>query len=98
MLIFVYHKLRVGKFLTIIISKFSPITYSYYNYYYYYCYYFSSVNAKIRRRKRAYGWNHHTDDFVNGVGPDRNTCRARYQQSPVEVFARFLAVDQVNFS
>lgn len=46
-----------------------------------------------RRRKRAYNWNHHTDDFSNGIGADRS-CRARYQQSPVEVFARFLAVDQ----
>lgn len=55
-----------------------------------------SVNGKMnRRRKRAYGWNHHTDDFANGVGSDRPSCRARYQQSPVEVFARFLAVDQV---
>lgn len=48
-----------------------------------------------RRRKRAYNWNHHSDDLINGVNGDRSTCRARYQQSPVEVFARFLAVDQV---
>lgn len=27
---------------------------------------------------------------------ERTTCRARYQQSPVEVYARFLAIDQVN--
>lgn len=26
---------------------------------------------------------------------ERTTCRARYQQSPVEVYARFLAIDQV---
>ena len=54
----------------------------------------NSVNGKMRRKKRAYGWNHHSDDYSNGVGSDRGTCRARYQQSPVEVFARFLAVDQ----
>lgn len=48
------------------------------------------INGKLRR-KRAYGWNHHTDDY----GPERGQCKARYQQSPVEVFARFLAVDQV---
>lgn len=53
-------------------------------------------NAKSNRRKRAYGWNRHVDDFVNGVSMERTTCRARYQQSPVEVYARFLAIDQVN--
>ncbi|XP_039435014.1 transmembrane protein 132E [Culex pipiens pallens] len=53
-----------------------------------------SANGKMRRRKRAYGWGHHGDDFVNGVSPERSVCRARYQQSPVEVYARFLAVDQ----
>ncbi|XP_053692033.1 transmembrane protein 132E [Sabethes cyaneus] len=53
-----------------------------------------SVNGKMRRRKRAYGWNHHADDFINGVPSERNICRARYQQSPVEVYARFLAMDQ----
>lgn len=52
------------------------------------------INNKLRRRKRAYGWTHHADDFSNGVGSDRMSCRARYQQSPVEVFARFLAMDQ----
>lgn len=52
------------------------------------------ISNKSRRKKRAYGWSHHNDDFSNGVGSDRMACRARYQQSPVEVFARFLAVDQ----
>ncbi|XP_058169924.1 transmembrane protein 132E [Anopheles ziemanni] len=49
-----------------------------------------------RRKKRAYVgiWGHNGDDFVNGVSSERNICRARYQQSPVEVYARFLAVDQ----
>ncbi|XP_052863901.1 transmembrane protein 132D [Anopheles cruzii] len=54
-----------------------------------------TMNSKTKRRKkRAYngGWEHHVDDFANG--PDRSTCRARYQQSQVEVYARFLAVDQ----
>ncbi|GAB0099729.1 TMEM132 domain-containing protein [Sergentomyia squamirostris] len=55
---------------------------------------YSSSGGKVRRKKRAYGWNHHGDDFVNGVTGDKATCRARYQQSPVEVYARFLAVDQ----
>lgn len=54
-------------------------------------------DGKSNRRKRAYGWNRHVDDFVNGVSMERTTCRARYQQSPVEVYARFLAIDQVNF-
>lgn len=52
------------------------------------------ISNKLRRRKRAYGWNHHPDDFSNGVGSERMSCRARYQQSPVEVYARFLAMDQ----
>lgn len=58
----------------------------------------STTNGKTKRRKkRAYGsggWGHHGDDFINGVPSDRSICRARYQQSPVEVYARFLAVDQ----
>lgn len=56
---------------------------------------FFSVNNKMNRRKRAYNWNHHTDDFANGVGTDRSSCRARYQQSSVDVFAKFVAIDQV---
>lgn len=55
-----------------------------------------SVNNKMNRKKRAYNWNHHTDDFVNGVGGDRSSCRARYQQSSVDVFAKFVAIDQVS--
>lgn len=57
-----------------------------------------SVNNKMNRRKRAYNWNHHTDDFVNGVGGDRSSCRARYQQSSVDVFAKFVAIDQVKLT
>lgn len=57
---------------------------------------FCSVNNKMKRKKRAYNWNHYTDDFANGVGGDRSTCRARYQQSSVDVFAKFIAIDQVN--
>uniref|UniRef100_A0A6B2E6C3 Putative conserved secreted protein n=1 Tax=Phlebotomus kandelakii TaxID=1109342 RepID=A0A6B2E6C3_9DIPT len=55
---------------------------------------YNSSGGKMRRKKRAYGWNHHGEDFVNGVNSEKATCRARYQQSPVEVYARFLAVDQ----
>ncbi|XP_058811581.1 transmembrane protein 132E [Topomyia yanbarensis] len=54
----------------------------------------NAPNGKMRRKKRAYGWNHHGEDFTNGVSTERNVCRARYQQSPVEVYARFLAMDQ----
>lgn len=56
-----------------------------------------SVNNKMNRKKRAYNWNHHTDDFANGVGGDRSSCRARYQQSSVDVFAKFVAIDQVSY-
>lgn len=59
-------------------------------------FFFSHHSGKTNRRKRAYNWNTHVDDFVNGVHPDRPTCRAKYQQSPVEVYARFLAIDQVS--
>ena len=54
------------------------------------------MNGKTSRRKRAYNWNHHNEDFVNGVGTERSSCRARYQQSSVDVYAKFIAVDQVN--
>lgn len=59
----------------------------------------STTNGKPnRRKKRAYGnsggWSHPSDDFINGISPERGVCRARYQQSPVEVYARFVAVDQ----
>lgn len=50
------------------------------------------MNGKLRR-KRAYSLSHHNEDY-NG---DRGSCKARYQQSAVEVYARFLAVDQVIF-
>lgn len=33
---------------------------------------------------------------MNNLGADKTICRARYQQSPVEVYAKFLAKDQVN--
>lgn len=33
---------------------------------------------------------------MNGVGGERSSCRARYQQSSIDVFAKFVAVDQVN--
>lgn len=52
------------------------------------------THGKMNRRKRAYGWNHHSDDFVNGIS-DRYICRARYQQSSVEIYAKFLAINQV---
>ncbi|XP_063707081.1 transmembrane protein 132E [Culicoides brevitarsis] len=49
----------------------------------------NNVNGKLRR-KRAYSLSHHSEDYNS----DRGSCKARYQQSPVEVYARFLAVDQ----
>ncbi|XP_055623186.1 transmembrane protein 132C isoform X2 [Toxorhynchites rutilus septentrionalis] len=54
----------------------------------------ASANSKMRRKKRAYSWGHAGVDFANGVSSERSVCRARYQQSPVEVYARFLATDQ----
>lgn len=48
---------------------------------------------KEKRRKRANNWYKNGDDLANGS--DRHSCRSRYQQTPVEVYARFIAVDQV---
>ncbi|KAH8396363.1 hypothetical protein KR222_009292, partial [Zaprionus bogoriensis] len=47
-----------------------------------------------RRKKRSYVWSQHGTSYYNNVGGDKNICRARYQQSPVEVYAKFLAIDQ----
>lgn len=51
----------------------------------------NSVNGKLRR-KRSFSWSHHPDDYAN-TG-ERGGCKSRYQQSPVEVYARFVAQDQ----
>ncbi|XP_034668116.1 transmembrane protein 132E [Drosophila subobscura] len=51
-----------------------------------------------RRKKRSYVWGQsqgqHGSNYYNNLGADKTICRARYQQSPVEVYAKFLAVDQ----
>ncbi|XP_023037165.1 transmembrane protein 132E isoform X1 [Drosophila willistoni] len=58
-----------------------------------------------RRKKRSYVWGQHggiggsgssgnMGNYYNNLGTDKTICRARYQQSPVEVFAKFLAFDQ----
>lgn len=57
-----------------------------------------SDHGKEKRRKRANNnnnWYKSSEDLSNG--PDRQTCRARYQQTPIEIYARFIAVDQVSF-
>lgn len=56
-----------------------------------------SDHGKEKRRKRANNnnnWYKSSEDLSNG--PDRQTCRTRYQQTPIEIYARFIAVDQVN--
>lgn len=52
-----------------------------------------SEHHKEKRRKRANTWYKSSEEVGNG--PDKHTCRTRYQQTPVEVYARFIAVDQV---
>ncbi|XP_017089705.2 transmembrane protein 132E isoform X1 [Drosophila bipectinata] len=47
-----------------------------------------------RRKKRSYVWGQHGTNYYSNLGADKTVCRARYQQSPVEVYAKFLAVDQ----
>ncbi|KAK4874990.1 hypothetical protein RN001_011412 [Aquatica leii] len=52
-------------------------------------------STKIKRKKRSYsGWGSNsmiTDDMGNVL--ERPTCRLRYQQSPVDVYAHFMASD-----
>lgn len=55
--------------------------------------YLHSEHHKEKRRKRANTWYKSSEEVGNG--PDKHTCRTRYQQTPVEVYARFIAVDQV---
>ncbi|KAJ3622259.1 hypothetical protein MTP99_002780 [Tenebrio molitor] len=51
--------------------------------------------TKSRRKKRSYssswGGSNPPDDLGNVV--EKPTCRLRYQQSPVDVYAHFMAVD-----
>lgn len=54
---------------------------------------FHSEHHKEKRRKRANTWYKSSEEV--GGGSDKHTCRTRYQQTPVEVYARFIAVDQV---
>lgn len=51
----------------------------------------STESRKDSRRKRANSWYKQPDDLGTG---DKHACRTRYQQTPVEVYARFVAVDQ----
>lgn len=53
---------------------------------------YSIESRKDSRRKRANNWYKHPDDM--NVAGDKHSCRTRYQQTPVEVYARFVAVDQ----
>lgn len=49
-------------------------------------------STKTRRKKRSYLWgNSGTDDLGNIV--ERPICRLRYQQTPVDVYAHFMATD-----
>ena len=61
------------------------------------CIIFNFSHKKSRRKKRAYIPGHHNTGFFNNVLLEKMMCRARYQQSPVEVFSKFVAIDQVNF-
>ncbi|XP_039958277.1 transmembrane protein 132C isoform X2 [Bactrocera tryoni] len=49
-----------------------------------------SIKQNQHRKKRSTGWN----QYKNDASADKIICKARYQQSPIEVFARFLAIDQ----
>lgn len=54
--------------------------------------FFSLNKQNPHRKKRSTGWN----QYKNDASVDKIICKARYQQSPIEVFARFLAIDQVS--
>ncbi|CAH0554668.1 unnamed protein product [Brassicogethes aeneus] len=49
--------------------------------------------TKTRRKKRSYGntWSGNSDDLGNVV--EKPACRLRYQQTPVDVYAHFMATD-----
>ncbi|XP_061395404.1 transmembrane protein 132E, partial [Musca vetustissima] len=51
------------------------------------------IHKKSRRKKRSFFHGHERAYYSNGL-QEKMSCRARYQQSPVEVYARFVAVDQ----
>lgn len=66
--------------------------------FWFFCSIFSD-HGKEKRRKRANNnnnnnWYKSSEDLSNGS--DRQTCRTRYQQTPIEIYARFIAVDQVS--
>uniref|UniRef100_A0A1B0FGG5 Transmembrane protein 132E n=1 Tax=Glossina morsitans morsitans TaxID=37546 RepID=A0A1B0FGG5_GLOMM len=53
------------------------------------------IHKKLRRRKkRSFVIGPYNSGYHNNVGMDKMACRARYQQSPVEIYARFVAIDQ----
>lgn len=54
--------------------------------------YVCSDHGKEKRRKRANNYYKSSEDLSNGQ--ERHSCRTRYQQTPVEVYARFIAIDQ----
>ncbi|XP_049823614.1 transmembrane protein 132E isoform X2 [Aethina tumida] len=49
--------------------------------------------TKTKRKKRSYGnsWGANSDDMGNVV--EKPICRLRYQQTPVDVYAHFMATD-----
>lgn len=54
--------------------------------------------AKSNRPERSYNWPNNDNggmftDEMNGIGTDQPVCRLRYQQTPVDVYGRFLATD-----
>ncbi|XP_073835557.1 transmembrane protein 132C dtn [Musca autumnalis] len=51
------------------------------------------IHKKSRRKKRSFFHGLNGAYYNNGL-LEKMSCRARYQQSPVEVYARFVAVDQ----
>lgn len=48
--------------------------------------------GKVKRKKRSYWTPNIPEEFNNGVG-DRPPCKIRFQQSPVDVYAHFMATD-----
>ncbi|XP_053625158.1 transmembrane protein 132E isoform X2 [Plodia interpunctella] len=52
----------------------------------------SSIKERLKRSLSARGWGGTRPDGTNSL-TDQRTCRLRYQQSNVEVYARFLAKD-----
>lgn len=58
--------------------------------------FFNRYGKMFRRRKKRSYIKIKNETTFSSVQPEKFVCKARYQQSSVDVYSRFLAIDQVN--